>query len=247
MGENVLQRMDEAIKCAGTDDPFELADALGARIIWLTGSVIGFVRKIKHRVFIGVHSELSPRKQRFTAMHEATHVVCHIEAEEFRLGHQEAAFFSAGNGVSDKTVSRQEKEANLASAEYSIPTEEILEMTGYNNRDLRVYLRKKKELSKLRQDYEGYLSLFRNGAYSQKVRENIREYHDELQRRHEELESMQGDIGATNGSLTMEQMARELHVNAVMVEYKLAALQLRGYDFDELVLPGYERVFRERL
>lgn len=88
--------------------------------------------------------------------------------------------------------------------------------------------------------------LFLHGMFS-RLYDHIRGYRDKLQRLHEELEAMQSDIGATNGSLTMEQMARELHVNTVMVEYKLAALRLRGYDFGELALPGYERVFRERL
>ena len=247
MGENVLERMDEVMKRAGTDDPFELADYLGARIIWLTGSVIGFVRKIKQRVFIGVHRELSPRKQRFTVMHEDTHIVCHLEAEEFRLGHQEAAFFSAGSGIFDAAVSRQEKEANLASAEYSLPTDEVLDMIGYYNSEKQEYRRKLAEHENLRQEYEGYRCSFFPNDYSRTEQARIAEYEEELRELEWELEDMRSSLGATDNDLTIEQIARTLHVSSVMVEYKLAALRLRGYDFDDMDLPGYDRVFRERL
>ena len=244
MGENVLQRMDEVIKRAGTDDPFELADYLGARIIWLTGSVIGFVRKIKQRVFIGVHRELSPRKQRFTVMHEDAHIVCHLEAEEFRLGHQEAAFFSARNGVFDRTVSHQEKEANLASAEYSLPTEDVLEMIGYYNGEKREFRRKLAAHERLREEYEGYRYSLDSCEYPQTVRERIAKYETSLRDSSWELEDMRSSISAMDDSLTIEQIARALHVSTVMVEYKLAALRLRGYDFDDMGLPGYDRVFQ---
>lgn len=247
MGENVLERMDEVMKRAGTDDPFELADYLGARIMWLTGSVIGFVRKIKQRVFIGVHRELSPRKQRFTVMHEDTHIVCHLEAEEFRLGHQEAAFFSAGSGIFDATVSRQEKEANLASAEYSLPTDEVLDMIGYYNSEKRKYRRKLAEHETLRQKYEGYKYSCNYGKYSPTVKERLATYETNLRDLAWELEDLRSSLGATDNDLTIEQIARVLHVSTVMVEYKLAALRLRGYDFDDMDLPGYDRVFRERL
>ena len=43
---------------------------------------------------------------------------------------------------------------------------------------------------------------------------------------------------------TLQELGSILGVNAVIAEYKLEALRLRGYDIDELELTSYENVFR---
>jgi len=44
--------------------------------------------------------------------------------------------------------------------------------------------------------------------------------------------------------MTNEEIAGEYEIPVAIVEYKLEALRLRGYDIDALVLAGYDRVFR---
>ena len=59
-----------------------------------------------------------------------------------------------------------------------------------------------------------------------------------------ELQQLRWDLSDTQYLGTVQEIAGALEVPCVMVEYKLEALHLRGYDIDELELTRYDNVFQ---
>ncbi len=219
--KNIFQNMDALIRNAGTDDPMELLDYLGTVIVPMCGTVKGYVASLKNGVFVGYNTRQPYKSQQFTLMHECTHIVEHIPTGVLSAQHQEMALFTI-----DKTIAVEEREANLCAAEYTVPTEDVLELSGYNNSSVREFCRLKEEFDVLIDTYP---------PPKQK-----------LKKLSLELEVLGSDIASNQCVHTNEQIARLLHYNEAFIYYKLEALRLRGYDIPRLELPDSHAVFGQR-
>ena len=216
--KDIFQNMDALIQNAGTVDPLELLDFLGTQVVPMYGSVIGYVASFKHGVFVGYNTRQPRASQKFTLMHECTHVIRHIPTGSFSSQHQEMALFTI-----DKNIAVEEREANLCAAEYTIPTGDILELVGYHNTSVREYCRLKRYLDEL------------SSAYPPPRKQ--------LRKLSLDLKDLNLEIASSQCIHTNEQIARLLHYNEAFIYYKLEALRLRGYDIPQLELPDSHAVF----
>lgn len=224
----ILDTMDELTLKYGTRDPYELIDCLGFRILGLYSSVIGYVAYAKGATWIGLNRSLSELQRLFTVYHELTHAVEHLPKNGDNAVFQEsAALFTF-----DKNIAQEEEEANIVAADFVIPTEEILELTGYNTRTVRRYI----ELMEL---------------LERKKRTEPEQYTRSGQPVHtegfiticREIEETKVEIAEAGLCHTKQQMARLLGYHIGIIDYKMRALQLRGYAMPEVELLDSKKVF----
>ena len=116
------------VKRCGTRDPFEIAQQLGAEVLFCEGfnSMKGMYRVIKRNRFIFINRDLTPQMQRIVCAHE--------------LGHDQLHRNLAKTGAIQEFMlydmtTKPEYEANVVAAEILLDTDEILDCIykyGYN-------------------------------------------------------------------------------------------------------------------
>lgn len=149
MNENIFAETDAAIaKANGSKDPEAVASCHRSKIFIaspLMGTITGMAIRYASLGVVSVNRRLNDIWKPFALWHELAHVFRgHIDEDGFGM-HQDRDLFTVT--VDSHTISRQEKEANLISAEYNLDTDEILALIGYHNRTLQDYreLKKKQE------------------------------------------------------------------------------------------------------
>ena len=240
---NVLERMDALVARAGTSDPYELADFLRVSIHDITSNkLIAFVVRKSGVICIGLNRRLNFAKKMVVLMHEVTHVACHMDyLNTFGLCYGELSPFQ---NLKNKCIARQEYEANVVAADFNLPTDEVLEMLGYNNTALREYRRYLAAFERHRQEYEQFLSSTIFTAQSRWTRQKLFDWRKRMKEWREELEEMQHDLTYCGDFMTTAEIAKEFGLPQSIVDYKLEALRLRGYDLDSVELVSYRQVFR---
>ena len=114
---NIQDTISHLIKKYGTDNPFELADAMNIAIFYEDlGTINGYYNKPLRMKQIHINNVLDERMKKFTCAHELGHAILHPNAS--------TPFLRANTFLS---VDKMEIEANTFAAELLIPDELIWE------------------------------------------------------------------------------------------------------------------------
>ena len=242
MDTDVLERMDALVARAGTSDPYELADYLRVFIQGITSNkLIAFVVRKSGVICIGLNQRLNTAKKMVVLMHEVTHVACHMDfLHSFGLCYGELSPFQ---NLKNKSIVRQEYEANIAAADFNLPTDDVLEMLGYNNKALQEYRRYLAAFERHRNEYEQFLSSTIFTAQSRWARQKLLDWRKRMKEWRDELEEMQHDLTYCGEFMTTAEIAKGYGLPQTIVDYKLEALRLRGYDLDAVELVSHRQVF----
>lgn len=114
---NIQDTISHLIQKYGTNNPFELADAMNITIFYEDlGTINGYYNKPLRMKQIHINYNLDERMQKFTCAHELGHAILHPNAS--------TPFLRANTFLS---VDKMEIEANTFAAELLIPDELIWE------------------------------------------------------------------------------------------------------------------------
>ncbi len=245
---NSFKKIDKIIKKIGSDNPKEVAAFLNYEIIMLSSSLIGYITRIKNQIFIGINEHLSPTVMKFDEWHEIGHgVLGHLKEYDFAQNsncHLDLSLLEPSQQLNSKTISIYEREANIFAAEYSIETSKILEMTGYNNSVIQQFRTLKETQQQLRQEYEKLLFAIQRENTSETQKYKLTEYKKELAKLDEKKQEL-GDEIAQCGILSVPEIANHLNTSSIIIEYKLEAMRLRGYNIEGVELATYNKVFKQ--
>lgn len=231
--------MDALVAHAGTSDPYELADFLRASIQTLTSNkLIAFVIRRSGIICIGLNQRLNPAKKMVVLMHEIAHVAFHMDFLNGCYG--ERIIFQ---NLKDKNIARQEYEANVIAADFNLPTDEVLEMLGYNSKAFQEYRIVLAAFDRHRHEYEQFLSSVIFTAQSRWTRRKLLDWRERMKQWQCELEEMQHDLTCCGDFMTTDEIAKKFGLPQPIVDYKLEALRLRGYDLERLELVRHNQVF----
>lgn len=244
METDILTRMDIVVADCGSANPFEIIDYLGAEIVPMQSRVIGYVRRLKGTNWVGINTTLPEHQQLLTAMHECGHLIKHINNAEFGVMHQETALFTTRQGLHDKTLSTQEKEANLVAADFIIPTDDILELIGYGNTTVDLYVEKQNALTDASQRYLQLKSIYNCMSTSAAQKKRIIAYAKSVQKLQAELSELQREITDCGFCRSLDEISCSIGFDVDFVQYKLEALKTRGYDLPDIELKAYDKMFR---
>ena len=243
-----FKKIDKIIKKIGSNNPEEVAAHLNYDIIMLSSSLIGYITRIKNQIFIGINSRLSPIQRKFDEWHEIGHgVLGHLNEYDFTQNtnyHLDLNLFDPSQQLNSKTISRYEREANIFAAEYSIETAKMLELTGYNNSVIKQFRSLKATRQQLKHEYEKLLFAINNRKSSEAQKCKLTEYKKELAKLDEKEQEL-GDEIAQCEVLSIPEIASHLNTSSIVIEYKLEAMRLRGYNIEGVELATYNKVFKK--
>lgn len=118
---DIKKLVTQIIKKYKTNNPFELAEALGIDVLYENlGSINGYYTKILRCKFIHVNYNLDEARQRYTIAHELGHALLHPNANTPFL--REKTLFS---------VDKLERQANTFAVELLMPDSLIQQYEGY--------------------------------------------------------------------------------------------------------------------
>lgn len=238
LSTDVFSIIDDKIKKAGSTDPKEVAEYFGIMVVELSGSIAGYATHYSFLPVIGLNKKLEDKWYMFGGWHELTHVFDgHIYENSFAKGHCDGAFFSQDLGG---RIPRQEKTANLVSANITIPDEDIFEVTGYNNASMRSYRELKAHQGELKRSFEQ----LRFSADSPLVKVRLNELKKQLEKTEESISELEYTLVSSNSIRTFSEMAAELGIPERILHYKLEAMNMRGLDIDRQELERYEKIFK---
>ena len=137
---NIQNTISHLIKKYGTDNPFELADALNITIFFEElGSINGYYNKPLRMKQIHINNSLDSIMKRFTCAHELGHAILHPDAS--------TPFLRSKTLLS---VDKMEIEANTFAVELLIPNELIEENNNLTSEQLSRLLGYEQSLIELR-------------------------------------------------------------------------------------------------
>lgn len=249
MDEEIFAATDAAIaKAKGSRDPEVVADYHRSSILIgtpLAGTIIGMSFRCSTLGVVSVNRNLDEVWRMFAYWHELAHVFRkHIDEPSFGM-HQDRGLFTAP--VDSHSISRQEREANIISAEYNLDTDEVLDLIGYNNRTMQDYRRLKQYQEQLSHAYDTLRFSTFGESPSASVRYRMAEYRRALHELDEKRYDLESDLVAMHCVKSFSEMAGELGTNEVILKYKLEAMRIRGFDIDIQELEQYSRVFDNAL
>ena len=238
----VLKKMDRIAKAAASRDPDDLLAYMGYVFIDPGNSVDGFIMRRKGTTYYGVSRNLTGKKYDFGVMHEGFHGLCgHLDFPGFLNG--AGAHTDIGSFSDFHLVASTERDANIGAADFVVDTEAVLDMMGYDNADVVAYRASVESFEQAVRDYKRHYSIVRlNGSPEGRVR-RLEAYQQELARMYEELQEQARDIRHGGCCLTKGEMAQEACVPAYIIDFKLEALEVRGYDVSGIELPTFDKVF----
>ncbi|MBO6178179.1 MAG: ImmA/IrrE family metallo-endopeptidase [Selenomonadaceae bacterium] len=241
MNTDVLERMDNLVSQAGTSNSYELAGYLNAHIGDITSpKLLAFVVRRSGIVCIGLNPHLPDHIKEVILMHEVAHVAFHLDFFDNQgFFHGESSFQLLKN----QTITIQEYEANLVAADFCLPTDDILEMLGFNNNAMKEYRRYMEKFKKHRQEYEYFMGSTIFTTQSEWTRKRLLQLKKQMIYWQNVLEEMQHDLTFEGDFMSVDEISREFEVPKTIIEYKLEALRHRGYDIDELELTSCNKVF----
>lgn len=249
MDEDIFSATDAAIaKAKGSKDPEVIADYHRSKILIgtpLEGSIIGMSFRCSTLGVLSVNRDLDTVWRMFAYWHELAHIFRkHIDEPGFGF-HQDRGLFSVP--VDSHTISRQEREANIISAEYNLDTDEVLELICYNNRTMRDYRKLKQYQEQLSHAYDALRFSTFGESPTASVKYRMAEYRHALRELDEKRCDLEADLISMNCVKSFYEIAGELGTNEVILKYKLEAMRLRGYDIDVDELERYDQVFGNAL
>lgn len=117
----IIEKANKLVNDIGTRNPHKIADELGIEIIPLNfRRQRGAYKVLMRNRFIFVNSNLHPVMERIVLLHEIGHDTFHRDEAVKAGGFKEFNIF-------DMRESRMEYEANIFTAQVSLPDDEILE------------------------------------------------------------------------------------------------------------------------
>lgn len=246
MDEDIFAATDAAIaKAKGSKDPEVIADFYRSKILIgspLEGAIIGMSFRCSTLGVISVNRNLDAVWRMFAYWHELAHVFRkHIDEPEFGF-HQDRGLFTVA--LDSHTISKQEREANIISAEYNLDTGEVLELIGYNNQTMQDYRRLKQYQEQLSSAYDTLRFSTFGEHPTNTVKYRMAEYRRALQELDEKRADLESDLAAMHCIKSFSEIAGELGTNEIILKYKLEAMRIRGYDIDAQELEQYNKVFR---
>ena len=249
MDEEIFAATDAAIaKAKGSRDPEVVADYHRSSILIgtpLAGTIIGMSFRCSTLGVVSVNRNLDTVWRMFAYWHELAHVFRkHIDEPTFGM-HQDRGLFTAP--VDSHSISRQEREANIISAEYNLVTDEVLELIGYNNRTMQDYRKLKHYHDQLSRAYDALRFSTFGEAPSNTVKYRMAEYRRALRELDEKRCDLESDLAAMNCVKSFSEIAGELKTSEVILKYKLEAMRIRGFDIDISELERYDQVFNGAL
>ena len=124
----IVKAVEKLKKRYHEDDPFNLCDAMGIKLISSSlgtspGAIKGFILKSNRIIAITVNSDLPPVIQKIIVAHELGHAVLHRNSGV--LAFHEVTLFDDS--------SMYEKDANLFAAEYLLDDDSVLDTLNSDN------------------------------------------------------------------------------------------------------------------
>ena len=250
MREDMFSSARNAAKTACSKDPRVVADSLGIMVVDLYGSICGYAAVYRSGKtswpVIGLHRDLSPPWDLFGGWHELAHVLRgHVYDPSFANRHCDCVFFS--QELKAKTISLQEKEANLISADLCIEDSIIEELTGYDDPAIRDYRQFRSDLENLVRAYERLMISIRSGSPSALLQVKMQETKKRIRETKKALQGLEEEIISMKGFLTLQEIAAKAGTNERILRYKLEAMRMRGYEIDHVELERHDRMFRSAL
>ena len=136
----IRKKVKSLISKYNTNNPFELADHLGIKVIFEPlGSINGYYNKQLRMKQIHINNELEYHMQTFTAAHELGHALLHPNAN--------TPFLRNNTGL---LVNKYEIEANKFAIELIIQDEDLSEYQDYTTGQISRMLGYTEEIVKLR-------------------------------------------------------------------------------------------------
>ena len=247
MDEEIFAATDAAIaKAKGSRDPEVVADYHRSSILIgtpLAGTIIGMSFRCSTLGVVSVNRNLDTVWRMFAYWHELAHVFRkHIDESTFGM-HQDRGLFTVP--VDSRSISRQEREANIISAEYNLVTDDVLELIGYNNQTMQDYRKLKHYQDQLSRAYEALRFSTFGETPSNTVKYRMAEYRRALRELDEKRNDLESDLTAMHCVKSISEIAGELGTSEIILKYKLEAMRLRGYDIDVAELERYDQVFKD--
>lgn len=244
MENDIFSLVRQKIAEAGSKDPEEVADHYGFVFVHLKGTIGGYATVYNETVpIIGLNDKMSDEWYMFGGWHELTHIFDgHIFEKGFSNNHFDGTFFA--KEVDSQTVSRQERTANLVSADVNIDDDAVIDITGYNTRTMRQYRRVKAYYEELAKTYEE----LRCSAYAEnpstltKVR--LQDTRRKIDGTRKAILDLESDMVSMNCCRSFSEIASELGVSERILRYKLEAMRIRGFDIDRQELEDYSKMFK---
>lgn len=245
MKEEIFSATDEAVmRACGSTDPAVVANSNNILIGQpLAGSIIGMALRYSTIGIVAVNYKLDRVWYAFALWHELAHVILgHVDDPAF-VNHLDRGIFA--QPVDSRIIPRHEKEANLVSAEYSVDSNSVLSLIGYDNRTMRDYRSLKKHQEQLTQAYDALRFSTNMNPPSNSVKYRMAEYRRALMELEEKRQDLESDMTATNCVMSISEIAKELGTTDTILKYKIEAMRIRGYDIDIQELERYDQVFRD--
>lgn len=244
MEDDIFSATDAAVaKANGSRDPEVVAATNNILIMEpLSGSIIGMSMRFSYLGAVSVNRNLDTIWRLFTLWHELGHVFReHVDEPTFNF-HRDVGVFS--QPVDSRSISRQEKEANLISAEYNICTDDVLELIGYENRVMQYYRRLKRKQEETAQAYDSLRFSVNHENLSAMMCYRLAEYRRVLRDLNEKRMDLESEMVAINCVNSFSEIAGELGTSEIILKYKLKAMR-SGYDIDVDELKRYDQVFKD--
>ena len=250
MKEELFSCAREAAETAGSKDPRAVADSLGIMVIDICGSICGYASVYRSGKtawpVIGLHRDLPAPWDRFGGWHELAHVLRgHVYDPSFANRHCDCAFFE--QEVSSRTISLQEKEANLISADMCIEDALIVGLAGLDHPVIKNYRQFRADLENLVRSYEQLTVSVRSSSPSPLLRARMQDTKRKIRETRKTLQELEEEIAAMSGTLTLSEIAAKAGTTERILRYKLEAMRIKGYDIDHVELEPYDKMFRHTL
>ena len=242
--EDIFSIVKGVKKSAHSDDPMDIADYRGIIVVNMNGSIAGYACAFhaKNTVMIGINCRLKGFWYRFCFWHELTHV---LNGDIYLPGTN--GWITDGKlcrqGVSDHSIPRHEKTANLVAADETVSTYDVIEMTGYNNPSMQSYRRMKAYLEGLTRELENLRCSFDFSHPTPYLKAKVIEMKRKIMEGTETLSEMESELIYSNSFMTLPEIAAELDISERILRYKLEAMRLQGMDIDPQELEQYGKMF----
>lgn len=244
MDVSIFKEIDAVVKAAKTTNGHELAQYLKIEEYTHSGPFVGYAVKVGRYKTISVHEDLSRRGNLLVTDHEIGHIVRdHFEFVNGIGTVRDREVFSPNQ----RLLPELETEANLIGIDLYISTERILHLVGYNNPSVVMYRSISEQMRKLLNQFNDLADQARF-CENEKDRRRSRDRGQEIRRLLHALDEQRveygNDIQTAHCCFTLDGLAREFHVSSSLIQYKLQALSLRGYDIDTQDLESFSKLFK---
>lgn len=244
----VYGRAMEAVRNAACDDPEKVADANNIVFIELHGTIAGYATVYRTRAtglpVIGLNIKMQSPMYMFGGWHELGHIFWdHVKVN----GTCDQPLCDTGffkDEVDSRTIFREEKEANLLSADVCIKDEAVIDIIGYNTRTQRDYRHLKEYLKKLTCSYEQLRISSRENGASALAKTRMQEIRHRIQETSDSIMELEYDLMYTSCCHSFREMAEHLETTETILRYKLEAMRLREYEIDRQELERYDKIFK---